>query len=91
MENLNENENNLISALTKWKLDRIDYEEIISTLAKNGRPDLIQVFKKSLEEDPDPDFNPDSESESCSDTDSDTGEGEELVVGTTQDGFKYFE
>ena len=89
MENLNENENNLISALTKWKLDRIDYEEIISTLAKNGRPDLIQVFKKSLEEDPD--FNPDSESESCSDTDSDTGEGEELVVGTTQDGFKYFE
>ncbi len=89
MDNLNENEKNLITALTKWKLDKTDYEEIISTLAKNGRPDLIQAFKKSLSEDPDPDFNPDSESESCSDTDSDLGEGEELVIGTTQDGFTF--
>ena len=93
MDNLNENEKNLISALSKWKLDRIDYEEIISTLAKNGRPDLIQSFKKSLLEDPDPDFNPDSQSEceTCSETDSDLGEVEELVIGTTQDGFNYFE
>ncbi len=90
MDNLNDNEKNLISALTKWKMDQADYEEIISTLAKNGRPDLIQAFKKSVSEE-DPDFNPDSESESSSDTDSDLGEEEELIIGTTQDGFTYFE
>jgi len=38
-------------------------EEVLSVLAKNGRPDLIQAirilytdFLKSIEEDPDPDF-----------------------------------
>jgi hypothetical protein len=34
-------------------MDRITYEEIISTLAKCGRPDLIQEFKEFVSVDED--------------------------------------
>jgi len=34
-------------------MDENDYEEIISTLAKHGRPDLIASFKECVKRDPD--------------------------------------
>ena len=67
-------------------MDETDYEEIISTLAKCGRPDLIQSFKENVRRDYD--YKPtakekrEAESEDCSE-----GESEELNVAIDDDGF----
>jgi hypothetical protein len=39
--------------MLKYKMDKVSYEEIISTLAKCGRPDLIQEFKEHIKIDED--------------------------------------
>ncbi len=73
-------------------MDETDYEEIISILAKNGRPDLIQAFVEVLTGDPDwkPSYKEQKEANAEEgEYDSDIGEEEHNKVGATEDGFLY--
>tara|TARA_R110000823_G_scaffold100867_5_gene216768 strand:+ start:283 stop:486 length:204 start_codon:yes stop_codon:yes gene_type:complete len=58
-------------------MDEMSYEEIISILAKCGRPDLIASFKELIG---DPDYVQSSEEESSSDDDPCVMEELEVVV-----------
>tara|TARA_R110001592_G_scaffold59766_3_gene181464 strand:+ start:8354 stop:8593 length:240 start_codon:yes stop_codon:yes gene_type:complete len=73
-------------------MDETDYEEIISLLAKNGRPDLIQSFKEAMTGDPE--WTPSLKEKNDlnneeGEYDSDIGEPEHMIVGQTEDGFYY--
>ena len=73
-------------------MDESDYEEIISLLAKNGRPDLIQSFKAALTGDPEwsPSLKETNDlNNEEGEYDSDIGEPEHMIVGQTEDGFYY--
>ena len=58
-------------------MDEMSYEEIISILAKCGRPDLIMAMKELIG---DPDYVPSSTDESSSDEDGCVKEEVEAVV-----------
>ena len=67
-------------------MDETDYEEIVSALAKCGRPDLISCFKENVKRDYD--YKPtareraEAESSDCSE-----GESEELNATQDDEGF----
>jgi len=64
-----------------------DYEEIISTLAKCGRPDLIAEFKEHVKRDFDYKPTAKEKREAKDDDDCSTGEEEELNVKVDSEGF----
>ena len=68
-------------------MDECDYEEIISTLAKCGRPDLIAEFKEHVKRDFD--YKPTAKEikEAKADDDCSTGEEEEINVKVDSEGF----
>lgn len=74
-------------------MDEIDFEEIISILAKNGRPDLIESFKTAITGDPDwtPDFKDTIQSKKDKkesyEYDSGSAESEDLEVEVDSEGF----
>lgn len=75
-------------------MDETDYEEIISILAKNGRPDLIASFKTALTGDEFQEWTPSLKEKKEHDKeegeyDSDIGEEEKVKAAQTEDGFYY--
>tara|TARA_R110002049_G_scaffold3929_6_gene28527 strand:- start:1293 stop:1508 length:216 start_codon:yes stop_codon:yes gene_type:complete len=67
-------------------MDMITFEEIVSVLARNGRPDLIQEFKEFVKVDEDYKPPPRNTNDSLSDTEgSATDESLEFIVD--EDGF----
>lgn len=68
-------------------MDECSYEEIISTLAKCGRPDLIADFKEHVKRDYDYEPTAKEKREAKADDDCSTGEEEEINVKVDEDGF----
>tara|TARA_R110000737_G_scaffold157324_3_gene185854 strand:+ start:1352 stop:1567 length:216 start_codon:yes stop_codon:yes gene_type:complete len=67
-------------------MDQISFEEIVSILARNGRPDLIQDFKENIKVDED--FEPKLiRRDSLSDTEGSAEEEEAYSVYIDQHGF----
>ena len=67
-------------------MDLVTFDEIVSLLAKNGRPDLIQEFKEFVKVDADYKPPPRKRKDSLSDTEgSATDESLEFIVD--EDGF----
>ncbi len=75
-------------------MDEIDYEEIVSILAKNGRPDLIQSLAAALTGDADwtPDFKDTLQEKKdlkeSYEYDSGSAEEESLEVNIDSEGFQ---
>tara|TARA_R110000737_G_scaffold250032_2_gene259849 strand:+ start:391 stop:621 length:231 start_codon:yes stop_codon:yes gene_type:complete len=72
-------------------MDRITYEEIISTLAKCGRPDLIQEFKEFVSVDEDYSPSADAKKERLRkevySEDEGSADEEDLTFSIDEDGF----
>jgi len=70
-----------------YRMDNITFEEIISILAKNGRPDLIVECKENIKIDPD--YKPSSfmRKDSLSDDEGSAVSEEEYEVHQDSEGF----